>query len=92
VLRFFSFNFGKPFDAEAEHEHLALSLRGLVGVRGLILDLRDNGGGNDPKWALEWFAPSSYLDLETRIRKTPAFDTLVLEDVANLDQGWVNAL
>jgi len=92
VLRFFSFDFGRAFDAEAEYDHLVRALRALSGTRGLILDLRDNGGGNDPNWVLDWFAPKPYLDLRTQVRKTQRIDTLVLEDVANLDEGWVDAL
>lgn len=92
VLRLFSFEFPRPFDAEAEHEHLARALRPLPDVRGLILDLRDSAGGSDPKWVLDWFAPRPYLDLRTQVKKTLWLDTIVVEDVANLDDGWVNAL
>lgn len=31
-------------------------------VKGVILDLRDNGGGNNPNWFLDWWAPKPYLD------------------------------
>jgi hypothetical protein len=92
VLRFFSFDFGHPYDAEAEYDHLTRALRALPAVRGIVLDLRDNGGGNDPNWVLDWFAPKPYLDLRTQVKKTPRIDAIVLEDVANLDDGWVDAL
>ena len=29
-------------------------------IKGLILDLRDNGGGNNPNYFLDWFAPNNY--------------------------------
>lgn len=95
ILRFFSFDFGRPFDAEAEYDHLVRALHDVARdrpPRGLVLDLRDNVGGNDPNWVLDWFAPRSYLDLKTQVRKTPRIDRVVLEDVANLDAGWVDAL
>jgi len=96
VVRFFTFDFGRPFDAEAAYDHLSQTLRGLATprtpMRGLVLDLRDNPGGNDPNWVLDWFAPKPYLDLKTQVRKTAWIDTIVLEDVANLDDGWVDAL
>jgi hypothetical protein len=92
VVRFFSFDFRTPFDAEAEHENLSRALRSLAGVRGLVLDLRDNGGGSDPRWVLDWFAVKPYLDLRTQVRKPPPVDTFVLDDVANLDDGWLAAL
>jgi hypothetical protein len=100
ILRFFSFDFRSSFEAEAEYDHIARALKALPqaagggggGIKALLMDLRDNGGGSDPSWVLDWFAPRSYLDLRTQVKKTRYIDTLVLEDVAVLDDGWVNAL
>jgi hypothetical protein len=97
LLRFFSFDFGSAWEAEVTYGQLARALAGQAGpgerrARGLIVDLRDNRGGNDPNWVLDWLAPKPYLDLRTQVRKTPRVDALVLEDVASLDEGWVDAL
>ena len=92
IVRFFSFDFGTPFGAEAEHDHLLRDLSALHGVKGIILDLRDNSGGNDPKWALEWFAPKPYLELATHVRKTAWLKLATEVDVTNLDEGWMKAI
>jgi hypothetical protein len=71
VVRYFSFGYfnrgettyGRGFHrARADHDALAASLGALKGARAVLLDLRDNRGGNNPNWVLDWFAPAPYVD------------------------------
>jgi hypothetical protein len=68
IVRAFSFWFGEgPPDLtsrvlRAEHGSLVRVLGALEGrARGVILDLRDNHGGNNPNWFLDWLAPAPYV-------------------------------
>ena len=92
LVRFFTFDFGEAFGVEVEYEHLHRALAGLPGTRGVLLDLRDNVGGDDPNWVLDWFSPKPYLDLTTRVVKTAAVAEALQKQVVNLDDGWRRAL
>ena len=45
-----------------EHKMLSTQLAAVAGARGVILDLRDNHGGNNPNWFFDWWAPGPYVD------------------------------
>jgi C-terminal processing protease CtpA/Prc len=44
----------------ADGHNLSAQLARRPGTRGVILDLRDNRGGNNPYWFLDWFAPRPF--------------------------------
>ena len=46
----------------AERRWLELALAALPAARGVILDLRENTGGNDAAWFLDWWAPGPYAN------------------------------
>jgi C-terminal processing protease CtpA/Prc len=55
----------------ADHDTLALRLSMQKGAKGVILDVRENGGGNDPNSFVDWWAPARrYTDTFTVMRKT----------------------
>ena len=35
---------------------------------GVVLDLRDNGGGNNPHWFLDWWARAPYADVFVKVK------------------------
>jgi hypothetical protein len=60
VVRQFSFSYSPKngfSSLKADHGNLQEFLGGLAGARGVILDLRDNRGGRNPNWFLDWWAP-----------------------------------
>ncbi len=58
-------------------------------MKGLILDLRDNRGGNDPEWFLDWYAPAPYADVFTSVRVYPDYDDPTFRKrVVNVDDDW----
>jgi len=59
----------------ADHDHLAASLRALGHIDGVLLDLRDNGGGLNPNFFLDWYAPGPYRDHDVRLRLLPELIT-----------------
>ena len=63
VVRQFSFSYSSRngfSSLKADHNNLTEFLGGLEDARGVILDLRDNRGGNNPNWFLDWWAPAPY--------------------------------
>lgn len=52
----------------AEHDALRRLLARQGRLRGVLLDLRDNGGGNNPNWFLDWWAPAPYVGHFVRYR------------------------
>lgn len=73
----------------AEYFALSRLLRARPQTRGLILDLRDNGGGNDPEWFLDWYAPAPYEDLYDAVRVDPDRSNPVFNAaVSNLTTEW----
>lgn len=47
---------------EKEYYLLKAHLEAQKDARGIILDLRDNTGGNNPNWFLDWYAPAPWRD------------------------------
>jgi C-terminal processing protease CtpA/Prc len=43
--------------------------------KGVLLDLRDNGGGNNTHWFMDWYAPGPYVGDFFAVRLHPDFDT-----------------
>lgn len=106
IVRHFSFFYYAGFprdhaeDAKLNNEatyavaadYFALSrlLRARPQTRGLILDLRDNGGGNDPEWFLDWYAPAPYEDQYIAVRSGPQWqDAGFTARVLNIDEDWL---
>ena len=52
----------------ADYHNLAANLRRLKGVKGVILDLRRNLGGNSWNWFLEWWAPRPWKGMTIELR------------------------
>ncbi|MCD6499019.1 MAG: hypothetical protein J7M25_12075 [Deltaproteobacteria bacterium] len=55
----------------ADYDHLARIFRTIGPVRGVLLDLRGNHGGNNPNWFLDWWAPRAYRDQFVSLRLHP---------------------
>ena len=73
----------------ADYFALSRMLRARPQIRGLILDLRDNGGGNDPEWFLDWYAPASYEDVYDAVRIDPdRLDAAFNASLSNLTEEW----
>ena len=93
IVRQFSFHYtdGRSLSAlRADHENLKQSLARLKGVKGVILDLRDNHGGNNPNWFLDWWAPAPYYDHFVYTRLHEDFDTPARIRAARVT-GWGQA-
>lgn len=74
----------------AEYFALSRLLRARPHTRGLIVDLRDNGGGNDPEWFLDWYAPAPYEDLYDAVRVDPErLSPPFIAAVSNLTEEWL---
>lgn len=77
------------WQVSAEYFNLSLALRALSHVKGIILNLRDNRGGNDPEWFLDWYAPAPYADMFTSVRVYPDYDDPAFRKrVVNVDDDW----
>ncbi len=83
ILRQFSFLYifsGRGDLGQAEyrvrvdHDVIARELARLA-PKGLLVDLRDNGGGNNPNWFMDWFANGSWVDRFVATRLSADFDT-----------------
>lgn len=107
IVRHFSFFYYPRFPMDQEDdaklnneatyavaaEYFALSrlLRARPETRGLILDLRDNGGGNDAEWFLDWYAPGPYEDLYDVVRVEPErLNPPFAAAVSNLTEEWLS--
>ncbi|HRI52089.1 MAG TPA: S41 family peptidase [Pseudomonadota bacterium] len=74
----------------AEYFALSRLLRARPYTRGLIVDLRDNGGGNDPEWFLDWYAPAPYEDIYDAVRVDPErLSPSFIAAVSNLTEEWL---
>ena len=70
IVRQFSFQYRRNARSEADIKQLVRVDRALLShhldekrdVSAVILDLRDNGGGNNPNWFLDWWTPGRYMD------------------------------
>ncbi len=82
IVRQFSFMYdASPDDGDsfqhrvrADHDLLAQELT-RTPAKGVILDLRDNGGGNNPNWFMDWYASGSYTDRFVLTRLSPDLNT-----------------
>lgn len=83
-------NNAATYAVAADYFSLSRMLRERPQTRGLIVDLRDNGGGNDPDWFLDWYAPAPYEDVYTAVRVMPEWlDSNFTDRVLNIDEGWL---
>ncbi|WP_437755185.1 S41 family peptidase [Sorangium sp. So ce1389] len=68
IVRHFSFIYdpGPADDFEnnvrTDQRLITHFLKEVPGARGVVLDLRDNEGGNEPYWFMDWYAPAPYVD------------------------------
>jgi hypothetical protein len=91
IVRQFSFHYIDPsFERFAKHGIRAdyeLQKRELdrLHPKGVVLDLRDNNGGNDPNWFMEWYASGPYTDDFIAMRLHPDFDTKEKLDPTHVD-------
>jgi hypothetical protein len=65
--------------------------RELAGVAGVILDLRENGGGNNPFLFLEWFAKKPVSHEIVRTRVVPGLDDGQLDEAFFGESSQVDA-
>lgn len=71
VVRFFSFYYREDdeyYSLKLDHEHLKKFFADHAESEGIVLDLRDNLGGRNPNWFLDWFASKAYTDMFVRTR------------------------
>jgi hypothetical protein len=87
--------YNPPFsrDILADYYIVSRMLRERPRTRGIILDVRDNRGGQDGEWFLDWYAPAAYTDVFTRIPQLADYaDQAFRERVVNLggnDEDWL---
>lgn len=70
IVRQFSFQYRRNARSDADIKQMVRVDRELLvhhlgerpGIAAVILDLRDNGGGNNPNWFLDWWTPGPYMD------------------------------
>jgi Peptidase family S41 len=82
IVRHFSYSYAgsgyqrqyAPHQVRADHELLVRELDRLK-PKGVILDLRDNAGGNNTHWFMDWYAHGAYADDMYRMRLHADFDS-----------------
>ncbi|MGZ3454058.1 MAG: S41 family peptidase [Polyangiales bacterium] len=84
VVRYVSFFYGAVAEdprsqVRADHDSLRSHLAQVAGLEGILLDLRDNHGGNNANWFLDMFAPGPYVDHFFRIPAHPELTDALLE-------------
>ncbi len=80
IVRQFSFMYLTGDTEHAQHrvraDHDAMeSALARLAPKGVIVDLRDNGGGNNPNWFMDWFASGPYVDRFVMTRLAADLDT-----------------
>ncbi|MBN2496353.1 MAG: hypothetical protein JXR96_17295 [Deltaproteobacteria bacterium] len=90
IVRFFSFDYyGSPsfHGLKTDFFNLKQQLAGIETARGVILDLRENRGGNNPNWFLAWWAPAPYSDHFVYFKLHPDLDSRAELQRARIT-GW----
>ncbi len=104
ILRFHSFYYSyvngqidpRP-RVRTDYYHLRAQLKNQNEISGIILDLRDNNGGNSPYWFLDWFASQPYNDTVTQYPfyedfvKFPELDTTKYIQSQETDPDYLRA-
>lgn len=67
IIRFYSFSYDEERFVKNDFRILKDYLR-QRNFKGFVLDLRDNGGGNNPNWFIEWFTNQPYYDRFVRMK------------------------
>ena len=76
ILRHHSFWYGGDDAAvEADYELLEASLDAMSALEAVMIDLRDNAGGNNPNTFVDWWTTETYVDQLVRYRLVPEFTT-----------------
>jgi hypothetical protein len=88
IVRHVSFLYEDPAVARDDHDALAAQLAQLGRVEGVLLDLRDNRGGNNPNWFLDWYAPKPWLDHRIRFRLHEDLRDVQLRRQFRIDAPW----
>jgi hypothetical protein len=84
------FNDEATYIVAADYFTLSRLLRARPQTRGLILDLRDNDGGNDPESFLDWYAPAPYEDQYIALRADSSWeDPAFTAKVGNVDAAFL---
>jgi Peptidase family S41 len=96
IVRHFTFHYdgARPnlqHLVRGEHDNLRDQLRALGAVRGVVVDLRDNRGGNNANMVLDWYAPPRPYSGDFLFpRLHPAFASReAAADLVNLDGAMV---
>jgi hypothetical protein len=96
IVRYFSFAyFGHGEDdyqpgfhkARADHDALVAGLAAVRDAHAVLLDLRDNRGGSNPNWAMDWFAPAPYTDHFVYTRLVDELRDPAFRHDANMDDS-----
>lgn len=92
VIKFYSFMYSGndfPNNMILDYTLLKKYLSEIKDIKGLIIDLRENSGGNNPNWFLSWFALGKYKDFYVTIPYNSALNTV--EKIKKLKlTGWNN--
>jgi hypothetical protein len=101
IVRHFSFSYiGSGYQRQYAHHQVRADREVLVREldrlkpKGVLLDVRDNAGGNNTNWFLDWYARGPYTDSRYRVRLHEDFDTEEKAEAAGIDnpQEYVKEL
>jgi hypothetical protein len=93
IVRQFSFRYideewspSPTWLAHTDQRNLKAQLASLS-PKGIVLDLRDNNGGNNPNWFLDWWAPAGWTDNGVRMRLDEQFRDRAARRAAEVSMG-----